>query len=72
MYTFEVKFWDLDSNFLCVEVVAHDWREAQRIVGELDDTSGVEGCVLLSAKITTDEHGIKENTRLILREAERD
>lgn len=72
MYTFEVKFWDLDGNFLCVEVVAHDWREAQRIVEELDDTSGVEGCVLLSAKITNDEHGIKENTRLILREAERD
>lgn len=69
MYRFEVKFWDIGGNLCCVEVVAHDWREAERIVGELDDTSGVEGSVLLSAKITNDEHGIQDSTRLILREA---
>lgn len=68
LYGFEVKYWDMHGNFLCVEVIAHDWREAERIVAELDDTSGVEGSVLLAVNPTA-EHGIVENTKLILREA---
>lgn len=68
MYGFEVKYWDMHGNLCCVEVVAFDWREAERIVAELDTTSDVEGSVLLAVNPTA-EHGIVESTKLILREA---
>lgn len=69
MYGFEVKYWDIDGNFCCVEVIASDWREAERIVGELETTSGVHGSVFLGTHAQLSEHGIVENTKLILREA---
>lgn len=70
MERFEVKYWNMNGDLMAIEVVAYDWREAQRMVEELDDTSGVEGCVGLGE--STDEHGIIERTKIVLKEATQD
>lgn len=69
LYGFEVKYWDMNGNLCCVEVIANNWREAECLVDRLETTSSIDGSVLLTVNPTA-EHGIKENTRLILREVD--
>lgn len=66
MNHFEVKYWDKRGALMAVEVIAFDWREAERMVAELGEHS-VEGSVLLGS--TSMEPGVRERTTILLREA---